>query len=257
MTPASARALLLFLPLVTACEGRELSVFELPGKAGAGSTADFAGSVGTDKGGSAAGVSNAGSGGGGAAGAGGAAGGGAGGSLGGSTVTSAGMAGAAGAGAPVPCVSDQDCAGWICDKPGCQATSGICVPYPPVCPADLKPVCGCDGVTYWNDCIRLKSGAQVAGPDVCRGTACACEVASDCNVPYASCAHLIGPGEMCGHAMGSCWVLPPQCGPSADSKMWRECKPPDPGVPPKCLDTCEAIATEHSYAELHRGDTCN
>jgi hypothetical protein len=76
-------------------------------------------------------------------------------------------------------------------------------------------------------------------------------------VPYASCSHLLPPGEMCGHGMGACWVLPPQCEPSADSKMWRECKPPEPGQIPGCLDTCQAIASEHTYAELHRDEVCN
>jgi hypothetical protein len=156
---------------------------------------------------------------------------------------------------PQPCQSDDDCNGWICDKPGCDATSGFCKPYPPFCDSAPRPVCGCDGVTYWNDCIRVQSRARLAAPDQCFDTACTCEVGSDCKVPGASCGHLLPPDAMCGHAMGACWVLPPDCDPAADPKRFRECKP-QPGEPPECVDTCTAIQQEHSFIELHRGEAC-
>jgi hypothetical protein len=259
MRAVSLQALLLAtLSLAMGCEGRELSVFELPpavaGTAGtpsaAGSTAD-AGS-----GGSVSGTTSAGSSSGGAAG----------GSDafepsvgGGGFSTSGGMPGD-GFGSPEPCAGDMDCMpGWVCEKPGCDAPTGRCVPWPPFCSPNPAPVCGCNGVTYWNDCIRLQSPfhPQLQSPDLCRANACTCEVGTDCMVPYASCSHLLPPGEMCGHGPGACWVLPLQCDPNADSKMWRECRPPDAGQLPTCLDTCNAIATEHSYAELHRNEACN
>jgi hypothetical protein len=146
--------------------------------------------------------------------------------------------------------------GWLCEKKGCDATMGVCIPWPVFCPPYPAPVCGCDGVTYWNDCIRLQSHARLASFDQCRDTARPCEVGADCGVPYASCSHLLPLGEMCGHGEGACWLLPPKCDSNADSKMWRECRPPD-GVPLGCLSTCDAIASEHTYAELHRGESCN
>lgn len=240
---------------LVACEGREISVFEVPalvggaGQAGSSSASDSlqAGAGGSSSG--AAGVAGGG--------AGGAQGGG------GSSSGAAQTYGGAGNGLPpmpIPCGSTMDCQpGWVCDKRGCDATLGECVPRSIFCDSAPRPVCGCDGITYWNDCIRLQSENPIpsAGPDQCRATACTCEVGADCNVPYASCSHLLPPGEMCGHGMGSCWVLPQQCDSGADPKRWRECKPPPPGVAPRCVDTCTAIATEHSYAELHRGETCD
>jgi hypothetical protein len=237
-----------------ACEGRQVEVFELPTRAGVGDPGGSAGS--TDVGGAGAAgtsVTPSTSGSGGSVPTAG--------SLGGGGVSTSfgGMFG--GGGVPVTtCASETDCMpGWVCDKQGCETPTGVCVPWPIFCPPDPAPVCGCNGVTYWNDCIRLQSPnpTAFASPDQCRATACTCEVGTDCMVAYASCNHLLPPGEMCGHGMGACWVLPPKCAPDPDSKLWRECKPPDVGEVPQCLDTCNAIATEHTYAELHRGDTCN
>jgi hypothetical protein len=245
------------------CEGREVPVFELParviggagggGQGGGGGTASLtdAGNAGSSAGtltsaGAPVGGTDAVGGSGGAAGQG--------------PLTQGGVAGAPVTMTATPCTSKADCQpGWVCDKKGCDASAvGSCVPWPPFCDPMPKPVCGCDGVTYWNDCLRLNADnpTGVAGPDRCGNTACTCETGADCNVPYASCSHLLPPGAMCGHGMGACWVLPPKCDPSADPKRWRECKPPPDGSAPACLDTCSAIATEHSYAELHRDETC-
>jgi hypothetical protein len=167
--------------------------------------------------------------------------------------------GAPGASAvPSPCTATSDCMpGWQCEMQGCDALTGECVPWPAFCRPDPAPVCGCDGVTYWNDCIRLQSYARLEGSDPCRASASPCEVGADCGVPYATCSHLLSRGEMCGHGVGACWVLPPQCPPSADPKVWRECNTPAPERPPACVDTCQAIASEQPFAQLHRNEVCN
>jgi hypothetical protein len=57
--------------------------------------------------------------------------------------------------AGIPCPTGQ-----VCDyNQGCNVSdaAGVCVTVPDVCPAVLDPVCGCNDVTYTNDCERLKA----------------------------------------------------------------------------------------------------
>ena len=45
--------------------------------------------------------------------------------------------------------------GVYCDRLGnCSATVGQCVAVPKACPDVEQPVCGCDNLTYINDCDR-------------------------------------------------------------------------------------------------------
>jgi hypothetical protein len=167
------------------------------------------------------------------------------------------MAGGAGMPPGTPCSINEECSvGWFCEKAGCEATSGWCVPDPVFLSPEPAPVCGCNGVTYWNDDIRRKFGVTRESIGECGANACACEVGSDCDAPYASCSHLISGSDMCGPGKGACWVLPPKCVPTGDPMSWRECRPPDsPDPPPPCVDTCLAIRSEKPHVAPHH-DEC-
>jgi hypothetical protein len=74
-------------------------------------------------------------------------------------------------------VSGRRCLpGEFCDlQPGqCHGfeIAGVCVPQPEVCTRDYRPVCGCNGTTYGNDCMRIAAGVQKARDGECGAAPC-------------------------------------------------------------------------------------
>src|SRR5215471_12562759 len=74
----------------------------------------------------------------------------------------------------------QRCGGFVgikcnkglwCQKPGGQCffadSFGTCARAPRFCPLIFKPVCGCDGKTYANDCQRQSKQVQLSHPGRC------------------------------------------------------------------------------------------
>lgn len=149
-------------------------------------------------------------------------------------------------GRPVACASTAECgAEEVCRKTSCDAPSGECLRRPLLCTASPEPVCGCDGVTYFNDCLRLSRGVESASAGECVTGAARCGGPERTTCPAgAFCARLFPPGPACPRgdreAPGSCWALPADCGlePHGGDR-WRPC-----GVEGPCIDTCAAIRSE-------------
>lgn len=63
------------------------------------------------------------------------------------------------------CTTNLDCnSGQFCDHPGldsCDAALGSCKDRPSLCDQGGQPVCGCDGVSYENECQANLAGISV------------------------------------------------------------------------------------------------
>jgi hypothetical protein len=97
--------------------------------------------------------------------------------------------------------------GQFCELPADQCSSadleGHCVATGGACPEYYSPVCGCDGVTYANDCFRQAAAAQKAHDGACEG----CTSLLDC-LPNEFCQ---SPDGQCGAMPGACTFIEQVC----------------------------------------------
>ena len=100
-------------------------------------------------------------------------------------------------------VSGRHCLpGEFCDLEAGQChgfeVAGVCMPQHEVCTKDYRPVCGCNGYTYSNDCMRIAHGEQKAHDGECGG--------SPCGGHATGCPHPCGEGAKhhCPHGKPDC-----------------------------------------------------
>lgn len=155
------------------------------------------------------------------------------------------------------CVDGADCAGSsYCARSSCGDVAGTCEARPVVCEEDAKPVCGCDGVTYWNDCLRRAAGMTSARAGECGVSGRECgrrmkggpapgspDGAQGCP-PGVVCARLLPPevdttlpGSCPPDLSGTCWALPVVCPDRGGIDRWVDCDP----FHTSCVSTCDAI----------------
>jgi len=119
------------------------------------------------------------------------------------------------------CEDDEFCKYPVSAACGEADAPGVCTAAPDVCYEIFKPVCGCDGVTYTNDCFAAHASASVRHEGACDadgtqadagkgGTFCGgiagiqCADGQYCNFPtLAQCG--------AGDQGGTCAVKPQAC----------------------------------------------
>lgn len=165
---------------------------------------------------------------------------------GGASTGSAGQGGASNE----ACVTNADCSSTkFCARLACGAPSGTCQARPSLCGAEPNPMCGCDGVSYFNDCLRRAAGENAASMGECDVTGLQCDATTPCP-PSARCAVLLPnqPDACEPEAVGKCWVIPADCGTDPPGDRFEAC---DGSV--SCAGTCDAIQAE---APFRRVDQC-
>ena len=147
------------------------------------------------------------------------------------------------------CTSNASClAEAYCAKSSCNAATGECKVRPLQCDNSTQVVCGCDGINYWNDCLRRADGiASTSANQSCENpTPCDGPDDMPCSQPNALCSKIApgsGPNQCMAPSIGFCWVLPQSCPTDAGPPTWQSCGP----GPSRCVDTCTAILSGEPY----------
>lgn len=130
--------------------------------------------------------------------------------------------------------------GLFCQAPGCREGSCQAPLLAGQSNQERKPVCGCDGVTYYNSNVAKVFQESVRHVDVCmpnEAQLCSnttpCKGQRRCNLELPGLAECID----VSNAKGSCWGLPKPCG--REAPMGVAC-----GLGMPCLSYCALVKGE-------------
>jgi hypothetical protein len=160
-----------------------------------------------------------------------------------------GVGGAGGSGMACQWSADSNpCGdGFYCNATDC--VSGTCEAIVKTDDVAQAPVCGCDGVNYWNANTAAAYGMAVEANGECsQPTTCAPSDATPCPSTRQFCAQLVSNQAACvvdpSLASGVCWGMPEMCPPTV-STPWRPCNSTLPNEP--CVGECEAIKAKRKH----------
>jgi hypothetical protein len=153
-----------------------------------------------------------------------------------------------------PCIVNRDCpASYMCGRVQCAAPTGRCEPLPLVCSEVSGPICGCDGVTYWNDCVRRLAKVSSSAAGECYDAPALCGGKDNRACPANTyCAHVSPVGVCDPMEPGRCWGMPTTCPTGVKIGTYNCAAPQEPA---NCVGLCAAIKSELPHV-LSAADVC-
>lgn len=145
---------------------------------------------------------------------------------------------------PSDCKADE-----FCRVTACATSGGTCTKKPVLTtpPPTATPICGCDGITYWDENVAASIGVNkkadgrcTTGEKTCNGQG-KCPSGSFCNLEVSVCG--VGGGQD-----GLCWGLPSSC-PSSSAAGVVTARTCNGGGGVTCGTTyCQAVRSERSFS---------